>query len=564
MKSTRTTIALLLTAVFAITGCRITTEQSTEQPGAYKTIVFNACEIATRTTFGPGQDGVYPTLWTASDQAVKLALNYTEAAEAAVTPNEGGRTASFSADIDASVTQTPYTFFAVSPASAARALSPSRQAWSVSIPAVQTPLEGSVDEAAQILAAASAASDVLPDAIDLHFNHLTAYGRMTLNNLNLNGATVERIELTASTPIVGDWYWECTEGHTITDNGASSTITLLTGVTEDVWFACAPVDMSGQKLTVTVCTDKGPFAKEITFPEGRTFKAGRIAVFSVDMSGAGQEEGDEEFRLLTDASVLKPGDQIIIADKDATVALGGSSGGTKPYRIAEAVTIDYGVVTNPGKAEILTLEAGSTSNTWALKASDGYLCTLSSGNNISAEASVSANSSWTITVTSSGAATVKATAGGSTFIRYNNMTPRFSAYGSNSSLKDPVAIYLKSSAEAAGPVEEDPLTEHSEYGCYISDKTRVYTAGADQYSRQYSDDGVLTFTILNPADKEQLEITGYSKFIVKGDNVTITVNWRQGFNTLFNNSSYKLKVVKEEGPKVWLGKGNGEGFIIKK
>ena len=51
---------------------------------------------------------------------------------------------------------------------------------------------------------------------------------------------------------------------------------------------------------------------------------------------------------------------------------------------------------------------------------------------------------------------------------------------------------------------------------------------------------------------------------MKGDNVTITVNWRQGFNTLFNNSSYKLKVVKEEGPKVWLGKGNGEGFIIKK
>lgn len=405
-QNTIKSIALLLIAALATAGCRVTTEQSEELSPALRTIVFRAREINTKTTFGPGQNGVYPTLWTGGDKAVKLALNFSEAAEAAVVPDEGGRTASFTADIDASQTQAPYTFYAVSPASAARALSPSRQAWSISIPASQTPTEGSVDEAAQILAASSAASDALPADIDLHFNHLTAYGRMTLKNLNLNGATVECIDITASTPIVGDWYWDCSEGHALTDNGASSTITLNTSSLEDIWFACAPVDMSGQSAKITVYTDMGAYSKDIQFPEGRKFTAGRIAVFSVDLSGIGPEV---------------------------------------PSRI-----------------------------------------------------------------------------------------------------------------------EDDPITEFTEYGCYINGLNMSYAAGTDQYSRRYSNDGIQTFTLLDPQAKEQLEITGYRRDMVKGDDITVTLTWRKGFNTISKGTNYKLKVVKEDGPKVWLGKGNGEGFIIKK
>lgn len=565
MRNTRIkNTALLLAAALATGACHVTTEQGAEAPAVYKTVVFRACEVETKTAFGPGQDGIYPTLWTNGDHAVKLALNFTEAAESAVTPDEGGRTASFSADIDASVTQAPYTFYAVSPASAARALSPSRKAWNICIPSVQTPLEGSVDEAAQLLAAASPASDAVPGTIDLHFNHLTAYGRMTLKNLDLGGAGVIRTELTCSTPIIGDWYWECTDGHVITDNGASSTITLNTQATEDIWFACAPVDMSGQRMTITVYTDKGVLAKEITFPEGRSFKAGRIAVFSVDMSGAGNEQANTEFRLLADASKLKPGDQIIITDNLGTVALGGQSKGNNPYRFSVPIAISYGVVTDAGEAEILTVEAGGSGNTWALKASGGYLCTLKSGNSLSVQSTVTDNSSWTISITSSGAATIQALAGSSTFLRYNNLTPRFSAYSSNSSIKDPVAIYLKAAAEEAAPAEDDPLTGFSEYGCYLNGNNRTYSPGSDQISRQYSADGEQTFVILNPSEREQLAVTGYRKSMVKGDDVTVTVNWRKSFSTIQNGTSYKLKVVKEEGPKVWLGRGNGEGFIIKK
>ena len=58
-------------------------------------------------------------------------------------------------------------------------------------------------------------------------------------------------------------------------------------------------------------------------------------------------------------------------------------------------------------------------------------------------------------------------------------------------------------------------------------------------------------------------VTGYDPDLVKGDNVTVTVEWRKGVQTLLEGS-YALRVVREDGPKVWLGDGSGQGFIIKK
>ena len=46
--------------------------------------------------------------------------------------------------------------------------------FSATIPNVQTPLENSVDEAAQILYAVSEAYEEFPSKVALHFNHFTA------------------------------------------------------------------------------------------------------------------------------------------------------------------------------------------------------------------------------------------------------------------------------------------------------------------------------------------------------------------------------------------------------
>ena len=550
----RTTLsALSALAIFA--GCR-NVEQELPETGSVKTVRFRAATADTRTAFTEAVDGVYQTLWTENDSEILLSLNYGKAEGSAVTASADGATASFAASFDAAATTSPYTFYAVSPASAARAISPSRDAWSVCIAAEQTPSALSVDEGAQLLVAKSAASATLPDEVDLHFSHLTAYGRITLKNLNLDGATVTKADLVFDTPVVGEWYWG--EDGTIVSNGASHTITLHTDASGDLWFACAPVSVGGCKMALNLFTDKGLLFKEITFPEGRSFASGKVARFSVDMANAEWRQ-EEAYMLLTDASLLRSGDQILIVNKPGTYALGAQVETETPHREQAAVTIVDDTVTDPGEATVLTLVAGNADGTWALKTDSGYLCAESRGNALAVSKKVDGYSSWSITI-SKGNATVTASSGGSKLLRYHSTSAYFSCYPSATNTAA-VCIYRKSGLSV--PVKEDPLVECTEYGSYMTGAERTYVKGSDQLSRRYTADGKVEFCILNDPDQEQVVISGYDPSLHKGATAEVSFQFRRGFNTL-REESYVLTVVKEDGPKVWLGDGTGQGFIIKK
>ena len=542
-----------LMALAALSGCR-NAEQEVPEASSVKTVRFHAGAAPTRTAFAEAVDGVYQTLWTENDSDILLSLNYGKAEASAVTPSADGTTASFEASFDASATSAPYTFYAVSPASAARAISPSRSAWSVYIAAFQHPSALSVDEDAQLLVAKSAASATLPVEVDLHFSHLTAYGRIALKNLELGDATVSKVDLIFSTPVVGEWYWG--EDGTLTANGDSHTITLDTDASGDLWFACAPVDVSGQTLKLVVFTDQGNLTREITFPEGRKFNSGKVARFSVDMAGI-EIQGGDTFVLVTDASELQVGDEVLVVSKDGTYALGAQQ---SSYRKEVSVNATGGVIADPGEATVLTLELGSAIGTWSFRTGNAYLASTSSGNNLTEVASKNANASWKVTVSSS-ATQIQAQAGGSKLLKHNPSYHRFSCYKNSSTNVENVVLYRKGSVPAS--VEDDPLTAYDAYGSYLTGVERTYEPGLDQLLRSYPD-GKLEFAILRAADKEQLVVSGFDPSLAKGDAVTVTVAWRKGLNFLLKEESFDLKVVKEDGPKVWLGNGSGQGLILKK
>ena len=542
-----------LMSLAALSGCR-NAEQEVPEASSVKTVRFHAGAAPTRTAFAEAVDGVYQTLWTENDSDILLSLNYGKAEASAVTPSADGTTASFEASFDASATSAPYTFYAVSPASAARAISPSRSAWSVYIAAFQHPSALSVDEDAQLLVAKSAASATLPGEVDLHFSHLTAYGRIALKNLELGDATVNKVDLVFSTPVVGEWYWG--EDGTLTANGDSHTITLDTDASGDLWFACAPVDVSGQTLKLVVFTDQGNLTREITFPEGRKFNSGKVARFSVDMAGI-EIQGGDTFVLVTDASELQVGDEVLVVSKDGTFALGAQQ---SSYRKEVSVNATGGVIADPGEATVLTLELGSAIGTWSFRTGNAYLASTSSGNNLTEVASKNANASWKVTVSSS-ATLIQAQAGGSKLLKHNPSAHRFSCYKNSSTNVDNVVLYRKGSVPTS--VEDDPLTAYDAYGSYLTGVERTYEPGVDQLLRSYPD-GKLEFAILRAADKEQLVVSGFDPSLAKGDAVTVTVAWRKGLNFLLKEESFDLKVVKEDGPKVWLGNGSGQGLILKK
>ena len=554
MKKILKTSLWALTALAAFAGCR-QAEQEFPEPGSLKTVRFQAGAADTRTAFAAPENGVYRTLWTENDRDILLSMNYGKAVNSAVTPAEDGETAWFEASFDASEATSPYTFYAVSPASAARAISPSRSAWSVYVAADQKPLENSVDEAAQLLVAKSAASTAFPEKVQLHFAHLTAYGRLSLKNLELEDATVDKVELTFSTPVVGEWYWA--EDGALTSNGASHTITLDTDASGDLWFACAPVDVSGQTLTLSVYTSHGILSKEITFPEGRKFTSGKVARFSVDMAGITFAGGTDQYVRVTDVSEIHVGDEVLIVNTEGTYALGGQVSTGTAHRSRVAVTTENGVVTDPGKATPLTVEAGASAGTWSFYTGTGYLSSASSKNVLRESKDKNGNSSWTVTV-SGGVATIVAQAGESRYIRENTQSPRFSCYKQGS--QNDVVLYRKSSV--SGAVAEDPLVASSEYGSYYAGAAWTYERGVDQLFRSYPD-GKLEFALLKASTKEQLVVSGYDPSLTKGDAVTVSLLYRKGRKVLMERTC-DLKVVREDGPKVWLGDGSGQGFILKK
>ena len=557
---------LLLFAALATLACSRVKEldpvvPAEQTPSGPVRVHFRADPADTRAQFGTPVDGEYPTLWTANDTEVKLSLNYGSAVPAAVTLATDLHSATFEADIDFDGVTAPYTFYSVSPSSAAYALSPSREAWKVSIPCEQTPTAGSVDEAGIIIAAASAAFPVAPastSVVDLHFDHLTAYGRLSFSNLALNGSSVRTVELTATTPFVGDWFWQCGEEHGLIDYGASSTLTINTNRTTDIWFACAPVDMSGEMMEITVYTTTGKFEKTIEFPANRKFESGRAAVFTVDMAEADYTAiGSTEFTKVTDASTLSAGDEVLIVYEEGSLAMGAKPS-NGDYRNPVEVTISNGTIASSGSATVLTLCA-ATNGTWAFKDGDVYLASKSSGNYLANVGNITDYARWTVSI-SNGKATIQAQSGSSTYLQYNASSNglRFSCYGSTT--QKPVSIYRRSNVVSSS----DPMLENSEYGCYLEgDKEWILTPGTDQVTRAYNASNVLTYTIIDPVDVEELEISGYKKVYVKGDNVTVHVHWRKGFATILDQT-YAMKVIKEEGPKVWLGDGSGKGFIIKK
>ena len=553
MTTIRTTLAALF-ALAALAGCR-NVEQDVPDASSVKTVRFHAATADTRTAFDAAENGIYRTRWTDNDSDVLLSLNYGKAEPSAVTRSADGRTASFEASFDASAATSPYTFYAVSPASAARAISPSRSAWSVYVAAEQTPSAQSVDERAQLLVAKSAVNATLPEEVDLHFSHLTAYGRLSLKNLELGDAAVYKVELVFGTPVVGEWYWG--EDGTLASNGVSHTITLDTDASGDLWFACAPVDVSGATMDLTVFTDQGKLTKTITFPEGRKFTSGKVARFSVDMAGIEPGGGGDSFALVTSASDLSVGSEVVILDESGLHAM-GAQGDDIRTEVTEGFILRGNKVFLTGNSvAVLTLEAGTDTGSWSFREGDGYLAAKSGSKNLLAtQANKDQYASWTLSF-SDGNFVAKALAGNRNLLSYNTQYPRFSCY---KSVQTPVRLYRKGGS--GGPVTEDPLTASSEYGSYLSGAQWMYAKGVDQMHRSYPD-GTLEFVLLNASTKEQLVVSGYDPSLAKGGKATVSVYYRKGRTTLLDKA-YTLTVVKEDGPKVWLGDGSGQGLILKK
>ena len=282
----------MMLSVLAVTvGCRMQEEVEVEKSGSAVSFVART-DALTRTVFGEPDGTRYPTYWS-GDETVGISLNYDWTEEVGIKVNEAHTVAEFSYVPEESATS--YTFFVVTPASALETPSQSRKALRIAVPAVQKPLSGSVDEGAQVFYAKTSTYTEKPASVDVRFNHLTAYGKLTLKNVT---GTPVRLTLVSDQALSGSCYVAVEDGAVSTREGAHSltlaleNLTVTGGNLEDIWFACLPANLAGTPLTVLLETAEGNTYKRIIpqLGEGMNFISGRIIRFSVDMASAEQNQ----------------------------------------------------------------------------------------------------------------------------------------------------------------------------------------------------------------------------------------------------------------------------------
>lgn len=345
-----------LTAVAAM--CLFSCNKENVTPSeSTQTITFTALTPDTKTHFEEKTGTAYPTLWTGNEQ---VAVSYNGGAKTTASVSGSGKSASISAETVVDRNATEHKFMLASPADAITSFDKSGDIY-FTIPSVQTPGEGTCDEAAQIIyATASCTAEEMNSNISLTFKHLTAYGNMSVV-LPKGAGKVKQIELlTAATGLTGSYGYIYSE---IAPEAEESKLTLLTDKTTGIFFACAPADLNGKKLVVTVTTDKGVYEKDIDLTgKNLSFKAGKVSKFTVKDF---KVKGTGEIKTYRHIFNAKPtiGDNITLSNMSWSI----SATNLNNYNSQNYAGVQFGTKNSKGQITLTSSSAWSYQNATTIK-----------------------------------------------------------------------------------------------------------------------------------------------------------------------------------------------------
>ncbi len=135
-----------------------------------------------------------------------------------------------------------------------------------------------------------------------------------------------------------------------------------------------------------------------------------------------------EWKLVTDVSNISANDKVIVVNTSSEVAMSTTQNTNNREQVF--ITINNNIATINDNVQQLTIEKGTKDNTFAFSTGSGYLYAASSKKNyLKTESEMTDNSSWTITIASSGDATIKAQGNNTrNSLRYNSSSKLFSCY----------------------------------------------------------------------------------------------------------------------------------------
>ena len=188
---------------------------------------------------------------------------------------------------------------------------------------------------------------------------------------------------------------------------------------------------------------KVPSISDITAPEGYQFMSWKdeegneyypeqeyVFTKNTILSAVWEEVSEEyQWELVTNVNNLKVGDNIVIVATDSNYALSTTQNSNN--RGQASVVKDGNVIKFGNDVQIITLEEGAVAGTFAFNVGNGYLYAASSSSNyLRTEETLSANSSWVITISDGVVTIVAQGTNTSNTMQYNSGSSLFSCYAS--------------------------------------------------------------------------------------------------------------------------------------
>lgn len=438
-------------------------------------------DMGTRSYFGEKEDAGYPSTWTGNEK-VQFAAN--DGDGFTVTNTESGATTHLSATFTTGTTTNDGVIFAMSPVGDYKNGKGGwgSYSWSygnvyLTIPAVQTPIEQSVDEAAHILFAEHNYEGAFPTGtIGMEFKHALAYGKMTLTLPE--GVEASQVILHFPVAVAGNsvkrYIKEYTDDEKTYQPGEftgadQKTITLNAGNVVDgvYWFGLLPIGLVTEDMNIEVVATNGDiYKKTIAVGGDLEFNQGRVSAFKVTMAACTPEVTnnfvDNAYNLVTSINDLAIGDKVVFVAHKYNKAMGAQNSNNRAS-VAVVKDTENNTVDFDSKVTIFTVEAGKTAGNFAFKTNGKYIYAAGStaNNYLREEGTLSTNSSWVVSIATNGVATIKAenTATTRNWFRYNNDSDLFSCYTSGQA---DVCIYkLVGEYTPADPAIEITIADYS-------------------------------------------------------------------------------------------------------
>ena len=300
------------------------------------------------------------------------------------------------------------------------------------------------------------------DTPHLVFTHVSSLVEFEVVNKLAEPITVSSIQFTATEDIVGTYYINFADSENIVFTGSgdsyvSNSATLMVtgneaiaaGASAKFYMAVKPftAPVGGElaiKVSASTKDGSGVHEATISLAKATSFVGGKIknvkVNYTTEIEAAPEVEGDwvsNAYNLVPATSALAVGDKVVIVAATKNKAMGAISGNGNNRQSATVVkntennTVDFDT-----KTEVFTVAAGTTAGSFAFKTEGSkyiYAAGGTSSNYLKEEDSITAKSSWSVTI-ANGVANIKAVDSAVTrnTIMYNGDSDLFSSYSADS------------------------------------------------------------------------------------------------------------------------------------